>query len=108
MDRAKHAHLYISFYLPGNIKIPIYVDLRGFVGIMRCRLQAHSDPLHLCFGAISTLLGQPNVDVACTPLTKGLGKIMNSASAVSHFVQTAVDAAGEYVAPKSMTSTSKI
>lgn len=44
-DRAKHAHLYISFYLPGNIKIPIYVDLRGFVGIMRCRLQLTPDPV---------------------------------------------------------------
>ncbi|KAG9531204.1 hypothetical protein KCU93_g2031, partial [Aureobasidium melanogenum] len=101
-DRAKHAHLYISFYLPGNIKIPIYVDLRGFVGIMRCRLQLTPDPPFFALCTF-TLLGQPNVDVACTPLTRKGLNIMNL-PVISHFVQTAVDAAvAEYVAPKSMT-----
>ncbi|KAI4723049.1 hypothetical protein E4T48_00610 [Aureobasidium sp. EXF-10727] len=101
-DRAKHAHLYISFYLPGNIKIPVYVDLRGFVGIMRCRLQLTPDPPFFALCTF-TLLGQPNVDVACTPLTRKGLNIMNL-PVISHFVQTAVDAAvAEYVAPKSMT-----
>ncbi|KAI5275962.1 hypothetical protein E4T47_01191 [Aureobasidium subglaciale] len=101
-DRAKHAHLYISFYLLGNIKIPVYVDLRGFVGIMRCRLQLTPDPPFFALCTF-TLLGQPNVDVACTPLTRKGLNIMNL-PVISHFVQTAVDAAmAEYVAPKSMT-----
>ena len=43
-DRAKDMHLYIAFYLPGNIKLPVWVDLRGIVGTMRMRLQLCPDP----------------------------------------------------------------
>ncbi|KAF1345108.1 hypothetical protein BDV97DRAFT_360422 [Delphinella strobiligena] len=101
-DRAKHAHLYIAFYLPGRIKLPVYVDLRGVVGIARLRLQITPDPpfFSLC---TFTFLGQPKVDVACLPLTRKGLNIMDL-PLISNFVQTAIDAAmAEYVAPKSMT-----
>lgn len=38
-SRAKNAHLYLAFYLSGNVKFPVWVELRGLVGIMRLRLQ---------------------------------------------------------------------
>ena len=43
-DRAKDLHLYMAFYLYGNTKIPVWVDLRGIVGTMRLRLQLCPDP----------------------------------------------------------------
>ena len=43
-DRAQDMHLYIAFYLPGNVKVPVWVDLRGIIGIMRLRLQLCPDP----------------------------------------------------------------
>jgi Ca2+-dependent lipid-binding protein len=43
-DRTKDAHLYMAFYLPGNLKVPVWVDLRGIVGTMRLRLQLAPDP----------------------------------------------------------------
>lgn len=43
-ERAKDMHLYIAFYLPGNLKVPVWVDLRGVVGTMRLRLQLTPDP----------------------------------------------------------------
>ncbi|KAF2090665.1 hypothetical protein K490DRAFT_61988 [Saccharata proteae CBS 121410] len=101
-DRAKNAHLYLAFYLPGNIKFPVWVELHGFIGTMRLRLQLTPDPpfFSLC---TMTFLGQPKVDVSCVPLTqKGLN-IMDL-PLLSNFVQSSVDAAvAEYVAPKSLT-----
>lgn len=50
-----------------------------------------------------SLLGQPKVDIACTPLIKR-GPNLLDVPIISNFVQSAIDAAmNEYVAPKSMT-----
>lgn len=38
-QKAKSAHLYLKFYLPGGIAIPVWVELRGIIGTMRLRLQ---------------------------------------------------------------------
>lgn len=101
-ERAKNAHLYLAFYLPGRIKLPVYVDLRGIVGIARLRLQLTPDPPFFSLMTF-TFLGQPKVDLACQPLTrKGLN--LMDLPLISSFVQSAVDAAvAEYVAPKSLT-----
>ena len=94
-------HLYIAFYLPGNIKVPVWVDLRGLVGIMRMRLQLTPDPPFFALCTI-TFLGQPKVDISCTPLSKHALNIMD-VPFISNFVQGSVDAAmAEYVAPKSL------
>ena len=38
-EKAKNAHLYLKFYLPGGVAVPVWVELRGIVLIMRMRLQ---------------------------------------------------------------------
>lgn len=38
-SKAKNAHLLLKFYLPGGVPVPIWVELRGFVAILRLRLQ---------------------------------------------------------------------
>ena len=101
-DRTKDMHLYLAFYLPGNIKFPVWVDLRGIVGTMRLRLQLTPDPPFFALCTL-TFLGQPKVDLSCIPLAKGGLNIMDL-PLVSSFVQSSVDAAmAEYVAPKSLT-----
>ncbi|KAK0612493.1 hypothetical protein B0T17DRAFT_543812 [Bombardia bombarda] len=101
-SKARNAHLYLKFYLPGGICVPVWVELRGLVGIMRLRLQLTPDPpfFELC---TLTFLGQPRADLSCTPLSKHSLNVMDL-PLVSGFVQSAIDAAlAEYVAPKSLT-----
>lgn len=101
-NRAKNAHLYLAFYLPGNIKLPVWVELGGIIGIMRLRLQLTPDPPFFSLCTL-TFLGQPKVDMSCVPLTKRGLNIMDL-PLISNFVQSAVDAAmAQYVAPKSLT-----
>ncbi|PHH86863.1 hypothetical protein CDD83_9645 [Cordyceps sp. RAO-2017] len=101
-DRTKDMHLYLAFYLPGNVKIPVWVDLQGIIGIMRLRLQLTPDPPFFALCTM-TFLGQPKVDLSCVPLSQRGLNIMD-VPLISKFVQSAVDAAvAEYVAPKSLT-----
>lgn len=101
-DRTKDMHLYLAFYLPGNIKIPIWVNLQGIIGIMRLRLQLTPDPPFFALCTV-TFLGQPKVTLSCVPLSQRGLNIME-VPLISNFVQSAVDAAvAEYVAPKSLT-----
>ncbi|VUC35988.1 unnamed protein product [Clonostachys rosea] len=100
--KSKDMHIYLAFFLPGNIKIPVWVDLHGIVGTMRLRLQLTPDPpfFELC---TITFLGQPKVNLSCVPLSKHGLNIMD-VPLISKFVQSAVDAAmAQYVAPKSLT-----
>ncbi|EUC41535.1 hypothetical protein COCMIDRAFT_105898 [Bipolaris oryzae ATCC 44560] len=100
--RAKHAHLLLAFYLPGNVKLPVWVDLAGMVGVMRFRLQLCPDPP---FFSICTMafMGQPKVALSCVPLIKKGPNLMD-VPLISKFVQSSMDAAlAEYVAPKSLT-----
>ncbi|KAI9724513.1 MAG: hypothetical protein M1812_000581 [Candelaria pacifica] len=100
--KAKNAHLYLAFYLPGSMRFPVWVELRGIVGTMRLRLQLTPDPPFFALCTL-TLLGQPKVDLSCVPLTKKGLNIMDL-PIISGFVQSSVDAAmAEYVAPKSLT-----
>ncbi|RGP74838.1 hypothetical protein FLONG3_5950 [Fusarium longipes] len=101
-ERTKDMHLYLAFYLPGNIKIPVWVDLQGIIGTMRMRLQLTPDPPFFALCTL-TFLGQPKVNVSCVPLSKHAINIMD-VPFISNFVQSSVDAAmAEYVAPKSLT-----
>ncbi|KAI9728490.1 MAG: hypothetical protein M1828_003892 [Chrysothrix sp. TS-e1954] len=99
-DRAKNFHMLLAFYLPGHLKIPVWLELRGVVGTVRARLQLTSDPpfVTLC---TMTFLGQPKVDISCVPLLKKGPNIMDLPF-ISNFVQSSIDAAtAESVAPKS-------
>ncbi|EMC91278.1 hypothetical protein BAUCODRAFT_80682 [Baudoinia panamericana UAMH 10762] len=101
-DRAKDMHLYLAFYLPGKLKIPVWVDVRGVVGTLRARLQLSPDPPFFALCTL-TFLGQPKVDLNCFPLIKHGFNIMDL-PLISNFVQSSVDAAmSQYVAPKSLT-----
>jgi hypothetical protein len=100
-ERSKDMHLYLAFYLPGNIKIPVWVDLRGVIGTMRMRLQLTPDPpfFELC---TITFLGQPKVNLSCVPLVKKGLNLMDM-PLISKFVQSSIDAAmSQYVAPRSL------
>jgi len=101
-DRTKDMHLYLAFYLAGNLKIPVWVDVRGVIGTARLRLQLTPDPPFFALCTL-TFLGQPKVDIGCVPLVKRGLNIMDL-PLLSNFVQGSVDAAmAEYVAPKSLT-----
>lgn len=101
-ERSKDMHLFLAFYLPGNIKIPVWVNLQGIIGTMRMRLQLTPDPPFFALCTL-TFLGQPKVDLKCVPLSKHGLNIMDI-PLISNFVQSAVDAAmAQYVAPKSLT-----
>ncbi|KAI9052191.1 hypothetical protein LZ554_003551 [Drepanopeziza brunnea f. sp. 'monogermtubi'] len=101
-SKVKNAHLYLKFYLPGGIFVPVWVELRGIIGAVRLRLQLTPDPpfFSLC---TMTFLGQPRADLSCVPLSKHLPNLMN-VPLISSFVQSSIDAAlAEYVAPRSLT-----
>ena len=101
-SKAKNAHLYLKFYLPGGIFVPVWVELRGIIGTMRLRLQLTPDPPFFSLCTL-TFLGQPRADLSCVPLSKHLPNLMN-VPLISSFVQSSIDAAlAEYVAPKSLT-----
>ena len=100
--KSKNAHLFLAFYLPGGIRFPVWVELRGIVGTMRMRLQLCPDPPFFALCTL-TLLGQPKAELSCVPLTKRGLNIMDF-PLISSFVQSSIDAAlAEYVAPKSLT-----
>ncbi|KAK5133110.1 hypothetical protein LTR08_008220 [Meristemomyces frigidus] len=100
--RSQDIHLCLSFFFFGGVKLPVWVDVRGVVGTLRLRLQLAPDPPFFALCTL-TLLGQPRVEISCTPLTKRGLNIMDL-PLLSNFVQASVDAAmAEYVAPKSLT-----
>ncbi|KAK4697975.1 hypothetical protein P7C71_g202, partial [Lecanoromycetidae sp. Uapishka_2] len=100
--KSKKAHLFLAFYLPGGIRFPVWVELRGIVGTLRMRLQLCPDPPFFALCTL-TLLGQPKAEMSCVPLTKKGLNIMDF-PLISSFVQSSIDAAlAEYVAPKSLT-----
>lgn len=100
--KAKNAHLFIKFYLPGGIAVPVWVETRGAVGKMRLRMQLTPDPPFVSLCTI-TFMGQPKVDVSCIPISKHALNLMD-VPLISSFVQSSIDAAlAEYVAPKSLT-----
>lgn len=101
-SKAKNAHLYLKFYLPGGIFVPVWVELRGMIGTIRLRLQLTPDPPFFSLCTL-TFLGQPRADLSCVPLSKHLPNLMD-VPLISSFVQSSIDAAlAEYVAPKSLT-----
>jgi hypothetical protein len=100
--KAKNAHLYLKFYLPGGIMVPVWVELQGIIGTMRLRLQLTPDPPFFSLCTL-TFLGQPRASLSCVPLSKHSLNLMD-VPLISSFVQSSIDAAlAEYVAPKSLT-----
>ena len=101
-QRSQNAHLYLVFYLPSNIPVPVWVAVDGIVGIIRMRIQIAPDPpfVNLC---TLSFMGQPKASISCVPLLKKGPNLMDIPF-LSSFVQSSIDAAlAEYVAPKSIT-----
>ncbi|EXJ96076.1 hypothetical protein A1O1_01202 [Capronia coronata CBS 617.96] len=100
--KAKNPHLYLKFYLPGGIAVPVWVELRGLIGTLRLRLQLTPDPPFFSLCTL-TFMGQPQADMSCIPVSRHALNLMD-VPLISSFVQSAIDAAlAEYVAPKSLT-----
>ncbi|KAI1464516.1 uncharacterized protein F4812DRAFT_157586 [Daldinia caldariorum] len=100
--KAKNAHLYLKFYLPGEVAIPVWVELKGLIMTMRLRLQLTPDPPFISLCTL-TFLGQPKATISCVPLSKHSFSLTD-VPLISSFVNSAIDAAlAEYVAPKSLT-----
>ncbi|KAI0017792.1 hypothetical protein F4780DRAFT_753804 [Xylariomycetidae sp. FL0641] len=100
--KSKNAHLFLKFYLPSGIALPVWVEVRGLVMTLRLRLQLTPDPpfISLC---TMTFLGQPKASIACVPLSKHVVSLTDI-PVLSSFVNSSIDAAlAEYVAPKSLT-----
>ncbi|KAI1259397.1 hypothetical protein F5Y18DRAFT_433336 [Xylariaceae sp. FL1019] len=112
-SKVRSAHLYLKFYLPGGIAIPVWVQLRGIVMTVRLRLQLTPDPPFISLCTL-TFLGQPKASMSCVshasfesaesvPLSKH-SISLTDVPLISSFVNSAIDAAlAEYVAPKSLT-----
>ncbi|KAI8624744.1 hypothetical protein F5Y19DRAFT_453090 [Xylariaceae sp. FL1651] len=100
--KAKNAHLYLKFYLPGGMAVPVWVELRGIIMTLRLRLQLTPDPPFISLCTL-TFLGQPKASISCVPLSKH-ALSLTDVPLISSFVNSAIDAAlAEYVAPKSLT-----
>ncbi|KAI2621598.1 hypothetical protein GGR54DRAFT_599125 [Hypoxylon sp. NC1633] len=101
-SKAKNAHLYLKFYLPGGVAIPVWVELKGLIMTVRLRLQLTPDPPFISLCTL-TFLGQPRASISCVPLSKHSFSLTD-VPLISSFVNSAIDAAlAEYVAPKSLT-----
>lgn len=103
MRKHNNARLAMSFWIGvrkiATIPLPVWVEIKGFVGTVRARLQLTPDTpfvKNLTF----TFLGLPKVSIEVVPLKVNLTNI----PVLSGFVQSAIDAAlAEYCAPSSMT-----
>ncbi|KII94416.1 hypothetical protein PLICRDRAFT_172066 [Plicaturopsis crispa FD-325 SS-3] len=101
-ERAQNAHLLIEFWTVANIRIPVWVEVTGILATARLRLQLTPNPPFLSEMTMS-LLGQPKVTMAATPLSKGFVNVMDIPG-LSKWLQESIDSAvSAYVAPRSLT-----
>ncbi|TRM62429.1 hypothetical protein BD626DRAFT_499201 [Schizophyllum amplum] len=101
-SKAQNLHMLMQFWLPMGIVIPVWVDVTGILATARVRLLVTPDPPFLA-EMVLTLLGQPKVTVACTPLAKSFFDVMD-VPGLSKLLQDAINSVAEmYVAPRSLT-----
>lgn len=99
--RSQNAHLLLEFWTVADIHVPVWVEVTGILATARMRLQLTPSPPFLSLMTL-TLLGQPKVTIAATPLSKGFVNIMD-VPGLSSFIQKSIDAGvAEYVAPRSL------
>lgn len=97
----KDMYFYLVFYLFGNIKVFVWVDLQGIIGMMCVCLQFILDLLFFQF-VIIIFFGQFKVDFSCVFFSKYVLNIMD-VFMISNFVQFLVDVVMvEYVVLKSL------
>lgn len=102
-SRRKNARLVMQFWLGvrkvATFPLPVWVEIKGFVGTVRARLQLTPEAPFIKNLTV-TFLGLPRVSVEVVPLKVNLANI----PVLSGFVQSSIDAAlSEYCAPSSLT-----
>ncbi len=81
------------------IPLPVWVEIKGFVGRVRARVQLTSDPPFIKNVTI-TFCGLPRVGIEVVPLHINTSQI----PFLSSFIESSIDAAvGEFVMPSSLT-----
>ncbi|CAO1623887.1 unnamed protein product [Sympodiomycopsis kandeliae] len=103
ISRRKNARLHMSFWLGvrkvATVPFPVVVEIKGFVGTVRARLQL-TPAAPFIKNTTVTFLGLPRVAVEVIPLGVNLANVPY----LSSFVQSSIDAAfNEYCAPSSLT-----
>jgi len=100
--RSTNLHMLMVFYMSSGLDVPACVELTGFLGTVRMRIQLTPNPPFLVRVTL-TLLGQPKVTIDCTPLTEHTVNKMD-VSILSGWLQRNVNSViAGYVAPKSTT-----
>jgi len=100
--RSRNARLLIEFRTVGEIEIPVWVEVIGFLATARVRVQLTPNPPFLGLTTLA-LLGQPKVNVSCVSLAKNFLNIMDLPVANMYLQKSIDEAVGMYVAPRSLT-----
>lgn len=101
--KSQNAHLLIKFWIGARkllmLPLPVWVEIKGFVGKIRARVQLTSDPPFIKNVTI-TFCGLPRVGIEVVPLHINTSHI----PFLSSFIESSIDAAlGEFVMPSSLT-----
>lgn len=100
-DRSQNAHILMQFWASGSVVLPVWVELTGIIATIRLRLQLTPNPPFLS-AMTFTFLGQPKLNLKCTPLAKNFVNIMDIPG-LSGWLNSTIDATlATYVAPRSM------
>lgn len=99
----RNAHLLIKFWLGARkllmLPLPVWVEIKGFVGKVRARVQLTSDPPFVK-DVTFTFCGLPRVGIEVVPLHINTSHI----PFISSIIESSIDAAvGEFVMPSSLT-----
>ena len=100
--RSQNAHLLIEFWTAGGLRLPVWVEVKGFLATMRVRFQLTPNPPFLSLATI-TFLGQPKVKVSCVPMAKNFLNVMDLPFVDTYLQKSIDEAVGMYVAPRSLT-----
>ena len=101
--KSRNAHLLIKFWIGARkllmLPLPVWVQIKGFVGRVRVRVQLTSDPPFVK-NVTFTFCGLPRVGIEVVPLHINTSQI----PFISSFIESSIDAAvGEFVMPSSLT-----
>jgi hypothetical protein len=103
VSKTRNMHLLIKFWVGARkwytVPLPVWVEVKGFVGKVRARIQLTPDPPFIK-NVTFAFMGLPRTEVSVIPLRINTQNI----PFLSGFIQKSIDAAvGEYCAPSSLT-----
>ncbi|TFK23531.1 hypothetical protein FA15DRAFT_705421 [Coprinopsis marcescibilis] len=101
--RSANLHMLMQFWLAGGgFMLPVWVELTGILATARMRIQLTPNPPFLSLLTL-TLLGQPKINLKCTPLAQRFLNVMDIPG-LNGWLKSAIDMAVRdmVVAPRSM------